>query len=61
MSRQGAVEGNVQDVARYLGPVVSPSQTTSHELARRFSATHSAFYSLGGVWSLRIPRRWKRA
>ena len=48
------------EVARYLGPHITPSQSSTYELPRRLEAASCAFYSMGRFWSLKTPHRWKR-
>eukprot|EP00959_Pyramimonas_sp_CCMP1952_P335883 7033314-Pyramimonas_sp.AAC.1 len=58
--KEGRLEGTVSDVARYLGPVITPLQQSSPEIERRIAASSAGFYSMGAFWSLNIPRKWKR-
>eukprot|EP00959_Pyramimonas_sp_CCMP1952_P066427 1386717-Pyramimonas_sp.AAC.1 len=57
----GRMEGVVSDVARFLGPVLTPTQQSTLELERRLAAATSAYCSMGRFWSLRLPRAWRRA
>eukprot|EP00959_Pyramimonas_sp_CCMP1952_P464707 9487076-Pyramimonas_sp.AAC.1 len=50
----------VTDIARYLGPVITPLQLSSPEIERRIAAASAGFYSMGAFWSMNVPRQWKR-
>eukprot|EP00959_Pyramimonas_sp_CCMP1952_P108036 2258773-Pyramimonas_sp.AAC.1 len=56
----GRIAGTVSDVARYLGPMITPLQLASPELERRMNAASAGFYSMGAFWSMESPKAWKR-
>ena len=55
------IQGEMNDVARYLGPHITPKGTADFEIPRRCEAAKTAFYAMGAFGSLSTPWRWKRA
>eukprot|EP00959_Pyramimonas_sp_CCMP1952_P409662 8585498-Pyramimonas_sp.AAC.1 len=55
-----SLEGRMRDDARYLGPRIVLRDNAASEVGRRLASSRASFRSLGGIWSLDLPYRWKR-
>eukprot|EP00959_Pyramimonas_sp_CCMP1952_P430740 9020909-Pyramimonas_sp.AAC.1 len=62
MVRKGisGTQGNIKDSVRYLGPHIRVRDSSHQEVTRRCSAARTAFYRVGGIWSLAIPFKLRK-
>eukprot|EP00959_Pyramimonas_sp_CCMP1952_P429949 9004716-Pyramimonas_sp.AAC.1 len=62
MVRKGisGIQGKLKDGVRYLRPHIRVRDSSHQEVTRRCSAARTAFYSVGGIWSLAIPFKLRR-
>ncbi|CAK0788323.1 unnamed protein product, partial [Prorocentrum cordatum] len=62
MVRKGisGIQGTIKDRVRYLGPHIRVRDSSHQEVTRRCSAARTAFYRVGGIWSLAIPFKLRK-